>query len=125
MRGRFGGCSSARSPNMKRASFRSRSEDSIINDVKRSGDTVPGHGVISAIRAVLPRTCICCAVSRRVRSRPVVACHASIRYSSAYGYARPYADDQSIAARLQLERHGQCPVASGVRYDIAVEDLAT
>lgn len=82
MRGCFGGCSFCSITEHEGRIIQSRSEDSIINEIEAIRDTVPGFtGVISDLGGPLPRTCICCAVSRRVRSRPVVACHASIRIS--------------------------------------------
>ncbi len=122
MRGCFGGCSFCSITEHEGRIIQSRSEDSIINEIEAIRDTVPGFtGVISdlggptanmyMLRCKSPRAEQTC---RRLSCvYPDICPHMDTNHEPTINLYRRARDLKGIKKIL---------IASGVRYDIAVED---
>lgn len=122
MRGCFGGCSFCSITEHEGRIIQSRSEDSIINEIEAIRDTVPGFtGVISdlggptanmyMLRCKSPRAEQTC---RRLSCvYPDICSHMDTNHEPTINLYRRARDLKGIKKIL---------IASGVRYDIAVED---
>ncbi|EIF2301075.1 YgiQ family radical SAM protein [Salmonella enterica subsp. enterica serovar Newport] len=122
MRGCFGGCSFCSITEHEGRIIQSRSEDSIINEIEAIRDTVPGFtGVISDLGGPTANMYMLRCKSPRAEQ----TCR---RLSCVYPDICPHMDtDHTPTINLyrrarELKGIKKILIASGVRYDIAVED---
>ena len=121
MRGCFGGCSFCSITEHEGASSRAARKSRSSKRSKRSATRCRALPASSRISAAPPPTCTSCAARAPKPSRPVPRLLRLADHMPAHGH-RPYPDHRSLSQGAGCEGIKKILIASGVRYDIAVED---